>query len=116
MLCTAAATVILPNLNLAARQQEGVPLSLSGVVHPQQLFKELKQHSRLLSRPRFLAALHNEQLALAKQVGAQRPKAESHSSSGVWNLGRGGAGAVRSLMLTPVLHWSHMLLSKSHGS
>lgn len=46
-------------------------MSLTGVVHPQQLFKELKQHSRLLSRPRFLAALHNEQLALAKQVSAQ---------------------------------------------
>jgi hypothetical protein len=41
---------------------------LSAVVHPQQLFQELKQHSRLLSRPRFLESLQQEQLALAKQV------------------------------------------------
>lgn len=64
-----AATVILPNLNLAARQQTASMVTdLSAVVHPQQLFQELKQHSRLLSRPRFLESLQQEQLALSKQV------------------------------------------------
>lgn len=38
-------------------------------VHPQQLFQELRQYSRLLGRPKLMTALQNEQLALAKQVG-----------------------------------------------
>lgn len=64
-----AATVILPNLNLAAHQQTASMVAdLLAVVHLQQLFQELKQHSRLLSRPRFLESLQQEQLALAKQV------------------------------------------------
>jgi hypothetical protein len=58
----------LPNLNLAARQHANVLADASAVVHPQQLFQELRQHSRLLSRPRFLTALQNEQLALANHV------------------------------------------------
>lgn len=66
--CAVAATVILPNLDLAAHQQGDMLTTTSAVVHPQQLFQELRQHSRLLSRPRFLAALQNELLALAKQV------------------------------------------------
>lgn len=84
------ATIILPNLNLAAQQQQHQHQQSHGMssttatatnsmassatamamamVHPQQLFQELMQHSRLLSRPSFLAALQNEQLALAQQV------------------------------------------------
>ena len=72
LLHAAAATVILSNLNLAVRQQASMLTDASAVVHPQQLFQELRQHSRLLSRPRFLTALQNEQLALAKHVSAGR--------------------------------------------
>lgn len=69
LLHVTVATVILSNLNLAVRQQEASMLTdASAVVHPQQLFQELRQHSRLLSRPRFLTALQNEQLTLAKHV------------------------------------------------
>jgi hypothetical protein len=82
VLCAVAATVILPNLSVAAHQQSGMLANMSAAVHPQQLFQELKQHSRLLSRPRFLTALQNEQLTLAKQVGDGR-SAHRHVANGV---------------------------------
>lgn len=81
--CAVAATVILPNLNLAAHQQSDMLTNMWAAVHPQQLFQELKQHSRLLSRPRFLTALQNEQLTLAKQVGVCRSHRASADAGGL---------------------------------
>eukprot|EP00878_Enallax_costatus_P024703 GHUV01026383.1.p1 GENE.GHUV01026383.1~~GHUV01026383.1.p1 ORF type:complete len:1576 (+),score=459.42 GHUV01026383.1:1611-6338(+) len=65
------ATVIIPNMALSTSQQSGGkdgPNASVAVAHPQQLFQELRQYSRLLSRPRIAAALQAEQSALAKQV------------------------------------------------
>lgn len=69
-----AATVIIPNMALSLSQQAGAANGLdaanstAAVAHPQQLFQELRQYSRLLGRPKITAALQAEQAALAKQV------------------------------------------------
>lgn len=73
----AAATVVLPNMALSVRQHsrmqggtDAVDSMSAPVSHPQQLFQELKQYSRLLARPKIAASLQAEQAALAKQVWA----------------------------------------------
>jgi hypothetical protein len=76
-----AATVIIPNMALSISQQisqrgsasaaavaAAATASSASVAHPQQLFQELRQYSRLLSRRGLAAALETELLALAKQV------------------------------------------------
>jgi hypothetical protein len=74
-----AAAIILPNLTVATSQQRAArnahsavslpaPETAGAVVHPQQLFRELRQFGRLLGRPRIMAGLQQEQQALAKQV------------------------------------------------
>jgi hypothetical protein len=74
--------VIIPNMALSISQQAGqqggaasaavaaaaAAASAASVAHPQQLFEELRQYSRLLSRKGLAAALEAELLALAKQV------------------------------------------------
>jgi hypothetical protein len=73
-----AATVIIPNMALSISQQVGqrhganaaaAAAGSASVAHPQQLFQELRQYSRLLSRKGLATALGAELLALAKQVG-----------------------------------------------
>lgn len=73
-----AATVIIPNMTLSISQQArhrgeaaaaaAAAVGAVSVAHPQQLFQELRQYSRLLSRKGLAAALEAEFLALAKQV------------------------------------------------
>ncbi|WIA17572.1 hypothetical protein OEZ85_014399 [Tetradesmus obliquus] len=90
------ATVIIPNMALSNSQQAGqrggasaaaaaaaAAAGAGSVAHPQQLFQELRQYSRLLSRRGLAAALEAELLALAKQedVLSQLADAASWKSS-----------------------------------
>jgi hypothetical protein len=75
--CLCVATVVIPNLTLAVRQHQqqsniqnsnAMPAVGGAVAHPQQVFQELRQYGRLLSRPRVAAVLQAEQQAVATQV------------------------------------------------
>lgn len=66
------------------------------VVHPQQLFQELRRFSRLLRRPRLVAALQSEQVALAQHIDVylerlQQDVDTAHRSGQDGNAALGGS-------------------------